>query len=184
MINQRDPALHKTRARVAISSPLKFSMMANSSFNQNIPEEMNETIELCVAGLGGLGTLTGIIGAGTDLPIIAGTWVGMTVKLAAQAGHRLDFQTAKKITLAVSAGVGTMIVGAKAATTVLGWVAAAFTGGLSLLLAAGANATLNATLTYAYGRAAARYFLTTEELSNTEVMISVILNFMAENLGL
>ena len=103
--------------------------MEGFSPNHDIPEEMQTTIKLCAGSMGGVGIWGGLVGAGADLPAIAATWVGMTISLANQAGHQMDKQTAKKLTLAVSAGIGTFTLGTKAATTIISWATAAFTGG-------------------------------------------------------
>lgn len=144
---------------------------------------MIDTIQACTLGTGGAGIFGGLAGPGADLPVIAATWIGMTVALADQAGHRLSRQTAKKITLAVAAGIGSFVTGTKIATAAVGWLTAAFTGGLSLFLTVGANVSLNSALTYAYGRAASRYFLETDDIDDVEVMVAALVALMCNDLG-
>ena len=152
-------------------------------YNTDIPDNMLSVINNCTTGLGIAGIGGGLIGAGTDLIVIAPVWVGMTVNLAEKAGHHMTEQTAKKIALAVCTGAGTFIAGTKIASSVLGWIGAAFTFGASLALSAAANAALNASFTKAYGKAAARFFLKTTQISNIEVMVSVIIALMGADLG-
>ena len=157
--------------------------MSKNSSNRKIPKEMEDTIKLCAGSMGGVGIWGGLVGAGADLPAIGITWVGMTVKLADQAGHTMNRQVAKKIALAVATGIGSFIGGTKAATAILGWATAALTGGLSLFVSVSANVALNTALTYAYGRAVARYFLRTEHIENVEVMVAAILTLMGDDLS-
>ena len=157
--------------------------MGRFSSSHEIPENMKDTINACAVGLGFVGIPGGILGPGADLVVIAPTWVGMTVALADQAGHAMSKQTAKKIALAVAAGGGAFAGGTKIASTAIGWLAAPFTLGASLAISAAANAGLNASFTYAYGRAAARYFLQTREIDNIEVMVGVLIALIGADLG-
>lgn len=96
-----------------------------------IPENMQNTIDACTAGLGAVGVVGGAIGPGADLVAIAPTWIGMAISLASQAGASMDEHTAKKLAMAVATGVGSFAVGTKIAATVAGWLLALPTAGLA-----------------------------------------------------
>lgn len=163
---------------------MKENAMASFSASQPIPTNMEDTINTCAIGLGGVGIVGGVIGPGADLIVIAPAWVVMTVKLADQAGQNMDEQTAKKIAIAVATGGGAMVSGSKIAATGLSWLTAPFTLGLSLVVAATANAALNAAFTKAYGRACARYFMQTDEIHSAEVMVATLLAMIGADMGL
>ena len=131
--------------------------MPQFSSSYPIPSEVQDVINAHTFGLGVVGIRGGIGGPGTDLPVIAGSWVEMTIDLAAKAGHKMDEQTAKKICLAVATGAGAFLAGTKLSSAAGGWIGAAFTAGLSLLISAVGNA-LNAAFTQSYGKSCARYF--------------------------
>ncbi len=148
-----------------------------------IPQEMLDTINVCTGGLGAVGIVGGAIGPGADLVIIAPVWAGMVVKLADQAGTRMDNQTAKKLCVAVATGVGSFMAGTKMASTAAAWLLALPTAGLSLLASMGVNAGLNATLTRAFGRAVALYFLQTDKIESADVIAGLIIALVASQLG-
>jgi uncharacterized protein (DUF697 family) len=152
-------------------------------YNVEIPEDMLSVIQGCTASLGAVGIAGGLIGPGADLVVIGPVWIGMTVKLAEQAGQNMSEQTAKKIALAVCTGAGSFVGGAKVAATLIGWLTAPLTFGASLAVSAGTNAALNASFTYAYGKAIARFFLTTTEISNTDVVVKILIALVCTDLG-
>jgi uncharacterized protein (DUF697 family) len=154
-----------------------------SKYNVTIPENMTSVINNCTASLAGVGAISGLIGPGSDLVVIGPVWVGMTISLADKAGSNLSEQTLKKIALAVLTGAGAFIAGAKIASVGLGWVAAFFTGGLSLAASAAVNAALNAAFTRSYGRAAARFFLATERISSTDVAVKLLIALVGADYG-
>jgi hypothetical protein len=153
-------------------------------YQTEIPEKMTKIIENCAKGLGGAGVIGGLIGPGADLVAIVPTWVIMTIALAGEAGHTMSNQTAKKLIMAVLTGVGSIMAGTKAASTGIAWLCAPFTFGISLLISAAANAALNASFTYVYGRAVARFFLKTTEITNVEVMVQVVIGIIGVDLGI
>ena len=149
-----------------------------------VPENMKTIVESHSSGLGGVGVIGGVIGPGTDLAIIGGSWVTMTIQLADEAGHVFDQQTAKKVCIAVATGAGAFMVGTKIAATAFGWLGAVFTGGLSIAAAAAGNAALNYSFTKAYGYSCSRYFLQTEKIHNSEVLVSILICMMGAELGI
>lgn len=155
----------------------------NSRYKIDIPSEMLETIENHSLTLGGVGTVGGLFGPGADLFVIIPAWVHMTISLADKADTYMSEQTAKKIATAVATGAGTIMAGAKAASTILSWLTAIPTFGLSLLASSIANTTLNYTFTQTYGRAVARLFLQTTEISDTETMIKILIALVGAELG-
>lgn len=148
-----------------------------------IPEKMKSIIKTCANGLGGVGIFGGLAGPGADLAIIIPTWVGMTMALADEANHTMSTQTAKRIALAVTTGLGAFMGGTKLASTGIAWLTAPFTGGASLAIAAAANAALNLTITRAYGRAVARYFIQVDEIDAIDVIITILISFVKSDLG-
>jgi uncharacterized protein (DUF697 family) len=158
--------------------------MPTYSATYEIPDDMQNTINAHTVGLGGVGIIGGIAGPHADLPIIALSWVTMTVDIAEKAGHEMDKQTAKKICAAVATAAGAMITGTKIAGSALGWIGAVFTGGASLVALAVANATLNAALTRSYGKACAMYFLQAEKIDTTYVVAMVLLKMLLKTMGL
>jgi len=126
---------------------------------KQIPEKMLSIINGHTTAMTWVGGVGGIAGAGAD---------------ADKAGHHLDSQTAKKVTMAVATGIGTFAVGMKGASMALGWLGAVFTGGLTLVASVAANVALNRTLTNQYGQAAAIYFLETKEISSAKAAAKVI----------
>lgn len=157
-----------------------------SEFNMYypIPDRMKNIINISSKGLGGVGVLGGLAGPGADVPLIAGVWIAMTAELADEAGLSMSSNDIKKVVLAVSSGIGAMLAGTKIASTAIAWLTAPFTLGASLAISAGANATLNYAITKAYGRAVARYFLQTKEISNTKVIAKVLISMIVVDLGL
>ncbi|RQO66000.1 hypothetical protein DBR43_27545 [Pedobacter sp. KBW06] len=155
-----------------------------SKFIVEIPNEMTTVINGCAASLGGVGAFSGMIGAGTDLGIIGPVWVGMTISLANKAGSDLSEQALQKIAIAVFTGAGSFIAGAKIASAGLGWIAAVFTGGLSLAASAAANAALNVAFTRSYGRAVARFFLAKEPISSTEIVVKMLIALLGADYGI
>jgi uncharacterized protein (DUF697 family) len=147
-----------------------------------IPQKMRDTINNCVGGLGAVGVVGGAIGPGADLVVIAPTWVGMTCTLAAQAGQRMDEDTAKKLAVAVATGAGSFAIGTKIAATVGGWLLALPSGGLSLFLAMAGNAALNAKFTDAYGKSVARYFLQ-RKTNDNELAAKILIAMLAIQFG-
>jgi uncharacterized protein (DUF697 family) len=148
-----------------------------------IPRNMLNTIEGCAGGLGGVGIFGGLAGPGADLVVIAPVWAGMVVTLAVQAGKNMDKETAKKLTIAVATGVGSFALGTKVGATVLGWLLAIPSAGLSLAASAAANAALNAKFTHAYGKAVALYFLQTDSIDSIDVMTQVLISLVAIQFG-
>ncbi len=158
--------------------------MGRISKTHPIPKDMQNIITTHTASLGVVGVGGGLLGPGADLPVIASSWVGMTVQLADEAGHHMKKDTVKKICLAVATGAGSFLAGSKIASTVFGWVTAAFTAGASLVVSAAGNAALNASFTRAYGRACAKYFLQVEEFDNFEVMVQVLVALLGNEMGI
>lgn len=154
-----------------------------SKYNVSIPDDMMSVINGCTASLAGVGAIGGLIGPGADLVVIGPVWVGMTISLADKSGANLSEQTAKKIAMAVLAGAGAFLTGTKIASVGLGWLAAAFTLGTSLIASAAANAALNAAFTRSYGRAAAKFFLTTERISSVDVAINILIALVGNEYG-
>lgn len=152
--------------------------MASFSSSYVIPDRMEEIIRLHITGNGAVGLVGGIAGPGADLPMIAMSWVGMTITLAEEAGHTMDNQTAKKICLAVATGTSSMITGSKIFAAAAGWIGSVFTGGASLAVASASNAALNAYFTRTYGRACARYFLQTDEIDTANEMVRIMISLM------
>jgi|SRR5271166_2029602 len=149
-----------------------------------IPQNMLNTINGCTAGLGVVGIAGGAIGPGADLIVIAPVWTGMVVALAGQAGTSMDNQTAKKLCVAVATGVGTFFAGTKIASTVAAWLLALPTAGLSVIANMGANAALNATLTRAFGRAVALYFLQADKIESVDVAARILIAFVGLEFGI
>lgn len=158
--------------------------MRKYSATYDIPRTMNNIIENHTIGLGATGIAGGLLGPGADLPIIAGSWVTMTISLADEAGHKMNNETAKKVCLAVATGGGAFLAGAKIAATAAGWIGALFTVGISLAASAAGNAALNAAFTSAYGKACARYFLQTTEIDDTEALVSVLISLTGAEMGI
>lgn len=156
-----------------------------SKFNSRIPipDHMNDCIKTTTGILAGVGIPGGLIGPGADWGPIIGLWGTMTINLASEAGHSLNIDTAKKIAFAVATGVGTFLAGAKVTSKVIGWLAAPFTGGLSLAIAVLSNAAMNGSFTWMYGRAVARYFLQTDKVDSVEVMIKILSALVGAELG-
>src|SRR5271166_2689831 len=140
-----------------------------------IPQNMLNTINGCTAGLGVVGIAGGAIGPGADLMVVA---------LAGQAGTSMDNQTAKKLCVAVATGVGTFFAGTKIASTVAAWLLALPTAGLSVIANMGANAALNATLTRAFGRAVALYFLQADKIESVDVAARILIAFVGLEFGI
>ena len=141
---------------------------------KSIPQSMQSIIKFHTNAMTAVGVPGGLVGAGADVPVIAASWTNMTINLAAEAGHHLDSQTAKKLAMALATGIGTFAVGMKGASMVLGWLGAVVTGGTSLALSVAANVALNRMLTRQYGQAVAIYFLETEKISNADAMAKII----------
>ena len=158
--------------------------MPTYSATYDIPDDMQETINAHTIGLGGVGIIGGIAGPHLDLPVIALSWVTMTIDIAEKAGHEMDKQTAKKICAAVATAAGAMITGTKVAGFAVGWIGAVFTGGASLVALAAANAALNAAFTRSYGKACAMYFLQAEKIDTTYVVAMVLLKMLLKTMGL
>jgi len=137
---------------------------------KQIPEAMQSTINFHTESMTWVGGVSGLAGAGADVPLLATSWVTMTIDLAQKAGHSFDSEMAKELTMVVATSIGISAFGMKAASMAIGWVGAIFTGGISLAVSAGANIALNRSLTRRYGQAAAIYFLETTEISNTKTM--------------
>lgn len=149
-----------------------------------IPENMKDTINNCTGGLGAVGVVGGAFGPGADLIVIAPTWAGMVVSLAAQAGSSMDAHTAKKLAIAVATGVGSFALGTKVAATAAGWLLAIPSGGLSLVLSMAGNAALNAKFTHAFGTATALYFLQTDDIDSVEVITQVLIALVGLQFGI
>jgi uncharacterized protein (DUF697 family) len=157
--------------------------MTMYSASYPVPQGMIDIIENCTAGLGAVGVVGGLVGPGTDLVIIAPTWIGMTIALADQAGAAMDEATAKKLVLATATGVGSFAAGAKIAATVAGWLLAIPSAGLSLGLSMAGNAALNAKFTHAYGMAIARYFLQTDGVEDGDLIVKVLIALVSVHFG-
>lgn len=147
-----------------------------------IPRPMLDTIDRCAAGLGLLGVFSGPLGAGTDLAVIAPTWAAMVTALASQAGAHLDRDTAMKLTMVVATGAGTFFAGTKLASSILGWLLAIPSAGVSLVAMAAANAALNVKFTSAFGKATARYFLQADRIGASDVAFETIKALVAAEL--
>ena len=158
--------------------------MPKFSASYPIPSEMQAIIDTHTVGLGAVGVLGGIVGPHADLPVIAASWVAMTIDLADKAGHKMDEQAVKKICLAVATGAGTFLAGTKIASTAAGWIGAFFTAGISLVISAGGNAALNAAFTRAYGKSCARYFLQSEKIHGFEVVVAALVALMGAEMGI
>lgn len=154
------------------------------SASYQIPSNMRDTINNCVAGLGLAGIAGGAIGPGADLVVIAPTWAAMTVTLAAQAGSAMNEATAKKLALAVATGAGGFTAGTKIAASIGGWLLALPTGGISLVACMAGNAALNAKFTQAYGRACARFFLQGQGITDIETIARIMMALMAVEFGI
>ena len=87
---------------------------------KQIPKKMQSIINFHTKAMTWVGGVGGLVGAGADVPFLATSWVTMTIDLAEKAGHSLDSQTAKKITMTVATGIGAFAVGMKGASMVLG----------------------------------------------------------------
>lgn len=153
------------------------------SKKKKIPQEMQSTINFHVKAMTWVGGVGGLAGAGADIPLVATSWVTMTIALAEEAGHTLDSQTAKKLTMAMATAIGTFAFGMKAATMVFGWAGALFSGGATLAASVAANIALNRTLTKRYGQAAAIYFLETEHIGNAHAMAKIMYNIFRAKSG-
>lgn len=158
-------------------------MTTTYSASYAIPQNMRDTINNCTIGLGVVGIPAGMIGPGTDLAVIAPAWGVMTATLAGQAGHTMNEDTAVKLAVAVATGAGAFVAGSKVASSLLGWLLAIPTVGLSLVAAGAANAALNASFTKVYGESVARYFLQTKT-DSTEAAVKVLIGLVAVGLGL
>lgn len=74
--------------------------------------------------------------------------------------------------------------GSKVAAFAAGWIGALFTGGLSLVIAAGGNAALNAAFTRAFGKACAKYFLQSHRIDDSDVIVKVLIALVGIELGI
>lgn len=154
-----------------------------AKYNISIPDDMMAIINDCTAGLAGVGLVGGAIAPHADLIVIAPVWVNMTIKLADKAGASLSEQTAKKIALAVFAGAGAFVSGVKMASFVFGWVGALFTMGGSVAVSAVANAAINAAFTRSYGRAAAKFFLATDQIGGIDKAMKILIALAGADYG-
>ncbi len=161
----------------------KENIMSTFSASHPIPADMESKIDGYTAGLGAVGVPSGMIGPGTDLIVIAPTWVAMTASLAEEAGYVFEQHSLEKTVMAAATGIGAFGAGAKLATWLLSWVATPFTGGTALVVSGIANATLNATLTRAYGHACARYFLQADNFKGSEVCSALLVGLTGLGLG-
>ena len=59
------------------------------SKKKKIPQEMQSTINFHVKAMTWVGGVGGLAGAGADIPLVATSWVTMTIALAEEAGHTL-----------------------------------------------------------------------------------------------
>lgn len=150
---------------------------------KQIPDSLQSIIQFHTNAMSWIGGVGGLAGAGADVPFLAASWVSMTIELASEAGHSLDKQTAKKLTMTMATGIGAFAFGMKGASMALGWVGAVFTGGASLAASVAANVALNRTLTRRYGQAAAVYFLETEEIGNVKAMGKIIYSIFRAKSG-
>ena len=153
-------------------------------YNFDIPENMQSIVNSYTKGLGATGIVGGLIGPGADLIVIAPAWIKMTIELAKEADEELSEQTIKKIVLAVMTGAGAFMAGTKAASTGLAWITAAFTGGVSLIISAAANASLNAVFTASYGLSVSRYFLLRRKIGLVDLAVPTIIALIGLDLGI
>lgn len=154
-----------------------------TKFDASIPDDMQSVIDNCTAGLAGVGFIAGPFGPGTDLPIIAPTWIWMTYELGQRAGSSLSKHKAKKIAMAVLTGAGAFLAGTKVASAVLGWLGAFFTLGSSLIISGVANAAINAAFTRSYGRSVAKFFIAAGDIDDVEVAIQVLIAMTGRDYG-
>jgi hypothetical protein len=152
--------------------------------NIAITSKMESAIDKTAKGLAGVGVIGEAFAPGLDIAVIVPAWTILTIALAVQAGQVMEEQKARRIAMAVCTGVGALVAGTKVASTVIGWLAAPFTFGLSLLVSVSANATLNYTFTKAYGRSAARYFLASGDITDSEIAFKAIVALIGLDLGI
>jgi len=118
----------------------------------NIPLRMKTRIMWSSAAAGAVG-VPGAFGAHLDLMAITAIWATLLVMLADQAGSSLDKAKAAKIVAAILAGITFFGTGFKLANTYFAYT------GIGTIPAVIANVGANAGITYLFGNAAARSFL-------------------------
>jgi uncharacterized protein (DUF697 family) len=136
-----------------------------------LPLKMKATIVRCSMGAAGVG-IPGAFAAHGDLVAIGAIWTTMLIRLATHAGENLENSKATKIVAGVFAGIGLFKVGFKLANTYF-----AFTG-VGTLPAMIANASVNGGVTYLFGRASGKLFLSEGFRDSTESIVQNLLSLM------
>ena len=103
---------------------------------------------------------------------IAGIWTGMLVRLSNQAGNRMNKGKAAKVAAGVLAGIGLFKTGFKLADTYFAYT------GVGTIPAVVANAGADGTITYLFGRAAGKLFLSEDGEDSVEGLVKGILTLM------
>lgn len=141
-----------------------------------LPWRMHQTIiwsslSTAVAGVPGAFMAHG------DVMIIAAIWTTMLIALAKQSGATMEKAKAAKIIAGVLAGIGGFAGGVKLANTYFAYT------GVGTVPAMIINAGANAILTYLFGKAVARVFLSDGSERPAEVIIGAILTALAGGFG-
>ncbi|MEJ0027704.1 MAG: hypothetical protein WDN01_16895 [Rhizomicrobium sp.] len=141
-----------------------------------IPTAMQRTIYWSALALGIEG-LFGVFTVHADVPIIVAAWTGMFVKLASQAGRKMDKTTATKVAAGIVVGVGGIASGMRLAET---WLAYTGVGTLPAMIC---NAGTNAVFTYMVGCAIARVFLARDRNAPVATIVREVKKFLLMSLG-
>jgi hypothetical protein len=161
----------------------KEKTMAVEVKKDSVPKHILERIDNHAWAVAGVGSIAGLKGPGVDIPIIAGVWCKLGLVVAKECDVSLSTRKMRDIAFATATAVGLFFGAAKTATWLLPWAAALFTGGISLVAGAAANATLNYAITKAFGRACAHIFLHGDEIGSVEAIVASIVAIMAADMG-
>ncbi len=133
-----------------------------------LPIRMQSAIIWSAVGAGGAG-IPGAFGAHVDLGALALIWTGLLLRLGYLAGVKLDEGKAAKIAAGVITALGGFVGGVKLANTYFAYT------GVGTIPAVVANMGANATLTYLFGRSAAKIFLSNGMHDSVTEIVKVII---------
>jgi len=128
------------------------SITREGAWPMDIPLKMRTKIIWSAVTAGAIG-VPGAFGAHADVPLLAGIWATLLVLLAKDAGAELDKAKATKIVAAIFLGISFFGTGFKLANTYFAYTV------IGTLPAIIANVGANGSITYLFGKAAARAFL-------------------------
>ena len=139
-----------------------------------LPVRMKATILWSALAAGAVG-IPGAFGAHADVPVLLGIWTTLLIRLASQAGESMSKATAAKVAAGVLVGIGGFQAGVKLATTYFAYT------GVGTIPAIIVNAGANASLTYIFGRAAGKVFLSNSLQDSAAEVIRAIVFFITGN---